>query len=107
MAVCCQTLTLDALMCRSALFVLVGALFKKFSLFLNTPRMVVCTANIKSGNKMTVRHEKVVYKTNGVIMITFLLTAKQKKKKHWCREAFFFSFFFTIALNEKGDKIYF
>jgi len=83
MAVCCQTLTLDALMCRSALFVLVGALFKKFSLFLNTPRMVVCTANIKSGNKMTVRHEKVVYKTNGVIMITFLLTAKQKKKKHW------------------------
>ena len=37
---------------------------------------------------MTVRHEKVVYKTNGVIMITFLLTAKQKKKNTGDRKHF-------------------
>jgi hypothetical protein len=37
MAVCCQNLTLGVLSSRSALSVLVGALFKKFSLFLNTP----------------------------------------------------------------------
>ena len=38
MAVCSQNLTLGALISRSALSVLVGALFKKFGLFLNTPR---------------------------------------------------------------------
>jgi hypothetical protein len=37
MAVCCQNLTLGALISHSALSVLVGALFKKFGLFLNTP----------------------------------------------------------------------
>jgi hypothetical protein len=37
MAVCCQNLTLGAFSSRSALSVLVGALFKKFSLFLNMP----------------------------------------------------------------------
>jgi hypothetical protein len=37
-AVCCQKLRLGALSSHSALFVLVGALFKKFGLFLNTPR---------------------------------------------------------------------
>jgi hypothetical protein len=36
MAVCYQNLTLDVLSSRSALSVLVGTLFKKFSLFLNT-----------------------------------------------------------------------
>jgi hypothetical protein len=36
MAVCCQNLTLGALSSRSALSLLVGALFKKVSLFLNT-----------------------------------------------------------------------
>lgn len=41
--------------------------------------MLVCTVNIKRGNKITVQHEKFIYKTNDVIMITFLLTAKQKK----------------------------
>jgi uncharacterized integral membrane protein len=40
MAVCCQNLTLGALSYRSALSVLVGALFKKFLLFLNTPRII-------------------------------------------------------------------
>jgi len=40
MAVCCQNLTLGALSSRSTLSVLVGALFKKFGLFLNTPRML-------------------------------------------------------------------
>jgi hypothetical protein len=39
MAVGCQNLTLGALSSRSALSVLVGALFKKFGLFLNTPRI--------------------------------------------------------------------
>jgi hypothetical protein len=39
MAVCCQNLTLGVLSSRSALFLLVGALFKKFGLFLNTPQM--------------------------------------------------------------------
>jgi hypothetical protein len=40
MAVCCQNLTLGALSSHSALSVLVGALFKKFGLFLNTPRNI-------------------------------------------------------------------
>jgi len=38
-AFCCQILTLGALSNRSALPMLVGALFKKFGLFLNTPRL--------------------------------------------------------------------
>jgi hypothetical protein len=38
MAVCCQNLTLGALSSRSALSMLIGALLKKFDLFLNTPR---------------------------------------------------------------------
>jgi hypothetical protein len=38
MAVCCQNLTLGALSSRSTLSVLVGALFKKFGLFLNNLR---------------------------------------------------------------------
>jgi len=41
MADCCQDLTLGALSSRSALSILVGALFEKFGLFLNTPRMLV------------------------------------------------------------------
>jgi len=40
MAVCCLNLTIGALSSRSALSLLVGALFKKFGLFLNTPRSV-------------------------------------------------------------------
>jgi hypothetical protein len=39
MAVCCQYLTLGALSSRSARFLLLGALFKKFGLFLHTPRI--------------------------------------------------------------------
>jgi hypothetical protein len=39
MAVCCQNLMLGALSSCSELSVLVGALFKKFGLFLNTPGM--------------------------------------------------------------------
>ena len=37
MAVCCQNMTVGSLSRRSALSVLVGALFKKFGLFLNKP----------------------------------------------------------------------
>jgi hypothetical protein len=40
MTVCCKNLTLSALSSRSLLSVMVGALFKKFGLFLNTPRIV-------------------------------------------------------------------
>jgi hypothetical protein len=36
MAVCCQNLPLGALSSRSALSVLLGALLKKFGLFLNS-----------------------------------------------------------------------
>jgi hypothetical protein len=39
MAVCCQNLALGVLISRSALSVLVGAMFKKFGLFLNTSCM--------------------------------------------------------------------
>jgi hypothetical protein len=39
MAVCCQNLTLGVLSSHSTLSVLVGALFRKFGLFLNTPRI--------------------------------------------------------------------
>jgi hypothetical protein len=39
MAVCCQNLPLGALSSRSVPSVLVGALFKKFSPFLNMPRI--------------------------------------------------------------------
>jgi hypothetical protein len=41
MAVCCQNLMLGALNSRSALSLLMGALFKKFGLFLNTPRTYI------------------------------------------------------------------
>jgi len=41
MAVCCQNLTLGALRNRSALSVLVCALFKEFGLFLNTPLILL------------------------------------------------------------------
>jgi hypothetical protein len=37
MVVCCQNLTLGALSNRSALSMMVGALFKKLSLFEHTP----------------------------------------------------------------------
>jgi len=40
MAVCCENLTLGVLSSRSTLYVLVGTLFKKFGLFLNTPRIM-------------------------------------------------------------------
>jgi hypothetical protein len=39
MAVCCQNLPLGGLSSRSAPSVLVGTLFNKFGLFLNTPRI--------------------------------------------------------------------
>jgi len=40
MAVCYQNLTLGALSSRSALSLLIGALFRKFGLFLNNPRIL-------------------------------------------------------------------
>jgi hypothetical protein len=41
MAVCCQILVLGVLSSHSMLSVLVGAQFKKFSLFLNMPCMYI------------------------------------------------------------------
>jgi hypothetical protein len=41
MAVCYQNLTLGALSSRIAFSLLVGALFKKFGLFFNNPRITV------------------------------------------------------------------
>jgi len=46
MAVCCQNLTLGALSSRRALSMLVGALFKKFGLVLNTPRTLAWTVRL-------------------------------------------------------------
>jgi hypothetical protein len=43
-AVCCQKLALGMHSRRSARSMLVGALFKKFGLFLNTPRIFILTA---------------------------------------------------------------
>jgi hypothetical protein len=44
-AICCQNLTLGALSSRSALSVLVGAIFKKFGLFLNTVVLLLLTTD--------------------------------------------------------------
>jgi hypothetical protein len=41
MAVCCQNLMLGELNSRSTLSALVGALFKKSGLFLNTPHILL------------------------------------------------------------------
>jgi hypothetical protein len=72
MAVCFQNLTLGELSSRSALSVLVGALFGKFDIFLNTPR----SCYLKFGQQLffsldlvlipkrllaTVRHQEVSY----------------------------------------------
>ena len=57
MAVCCQNLTLGALSSRSALSVLVGALFKKFSLFLNTPR-TMCVLIFSATIVCNISHSK-------------------------------------------------
>jgi hypothetical protein len=48
MAVCCQNLTLGALSSCSMLSLLVGALFKKSALFLNTQRISSGTFIFKS-----------------------------------------------------------
>jgi hypothetical protein len=53
MAVCYQNLTLGALNSRSALSVLVDALFKKFSLFLNTPLIQILLKSHKNNGHVT------------------------------------------------------
>ena len=54
MTVCCQNLTLGGLSNRSMLSMLVGALFKKFGLFLNMP--LVCTP-LFGGQQGSVQHK--------------------------------------------------
>ena len=49
MVVCSQDLTLGVL-CHSALSGLVGALFKKFGLFLNNTRMFLCHRHLEERN---------------------------------------------------------
>jgi hypothetical protein len=46
MAVCCQNLTVGSLSSRSALSLLVGALFKQFGLVLNTPCILSQHSNV-------------------------------------------------------------
>jgi hypothetical protein len=53
MAVCYKNLTLGALSSRSALSVLVGALFKKFGLFLNTPLIQILLKPHKNNGNVT------------------------------------------------------
>jgi len=53
MAVCCQNLTLSALNSCSALSMLVGALFKKFGLFLNTPPTSICGKRVPTSSLKT------------------------------------------------------
>jgi hypothetical protein len=61
MAVCFQNLTLGALSSRSTLSMLVGALFKKFGLFLNTPRMFALYGD-RTNTKTTARPTEVMDK---------------------------------------------
>jgi hypothetical protein len=60
MAICYQILTLGALGSRSAFSVLFGALFKKFSLFLNTPPLSAGQCILRL---FTIRSEKQYSKT--------------------------------------------
>jgi hypothetical protein len=62
MALCCQNLTLGSHSCRSALSMLVGALCKKFGLFLNTPHIVI------SYHAVNTLHFNCCNKTRGVGM---------------------------------------
>ena len=65
MAVCCQNLTLSALSNRSTLPVLVGVLFKTFSLFLNTHRSHQYAASLHRINLSAFIH-----KYAGILSIT-------------------------------------
>jgi len=61
MAVCCQNLMLGALSSHSILSVLVGALFKKFGLFLNMPHNGEVT-------KLSAEYVLVTYASQLVVM---------------------------------------
>ena len=60
-AVCSQNLTLGVLSSRSALSLLVGALFKQFGLFLNTPRNISCTIFIFCATASPVGHGLLIH----------------------------------------------
>ena len=63
MAVCCQNLTLGRLSSRSALSLLVGALFKKFFILLNTPRMTnsKCCCQLSHTDTWEQRYSSILY----------------------------------------------
>jgi transposase len=65
MAVCCQNLPLGALSSRSALTMPVGALFKKFGLYLNTP----CTSARKFADVSRSVNMECAFKENRVAVI--------------------------------------
>jgi len=67
MAVCCQNLPLGVLSSRSAPSVLVGELFKKFGLFLNTPCTTASPAFI-----LTKPIDNNIAKFYSYIRVTFL-----------------------------------
>jgi len=80
MAVHCQDLTLGAFSSCSALFVLVVALFKKFGLFLYTPRMSFQykqVQNLLSINKPSLFGKELSqsYKLNAFLMPFFFLAS--------------------------------
>jgi hypothetical protein len=71
MAVCCQNLTLGELSSRSALSMLIGALFKKFGLFLNTPRIfqnILTTIHVRAATHITL----VTMYCNAIIAVVFV-----------------------------------
>jgi hypothetical protein len=59
-AVCCKNLTLGALTSRSALSVLVGALFKKFGLFLNPPHIYAFCIYLRTHSDLCHLHHKLI-----------------------------------------------
>jgi hypothetical protein len=67
MAVCCQNLPLGALSSRSALSVLVGELFKKFSLFLNKG---VRQLNVSSTAMLLLTPKKAVHRVTETLVLS-------------------------------------
>ena len=79
MAVCCQNLKLGALNSRSVLSMLVGALFQKISLFLNTPR--VSARQQYKGNKML---HLLGSTEHFYIVISYMYVTNNTKVTHCC-----------------------
>jgi hypothetical protein len=68
MAVSCQNLTIGALSSSNALSVLVGALFKKFGLFLNTVVYVTANPNHHKDSKVVQYGNYVVHRVGFIVI---------------------------------------